>query len=137
MLPSKTIPEVNRNAHARKLKAKAKTTMALPKKKATACSIEVEETEDDDSPHNITVRGALFNSSICSISPPKKVCSHLCYAQFRLNWGSRKQKTRKRVQFICFTRLLEMDQMAPRETMETCTIAVFMVLIRFVRLKSL
>lgn len=89
MLPSKTIPEVNRKGHAHTLKAKAKTTTVPPKNKARARTIEVEETEDDDGPGNITARNASFNASIISISPesfhPKKVRSLLCRTQFHSN----------------------------------------------------
>jgi hypothetical protein len=89
MLPSKTIPEVNRKRHTHTLKAKAKTTTAPPNNKARARSVEVEETKDDDSsPRNITTRNATnasSNASISSISSfqishPKKVCSLLCRA---------------------------------------------------------
>jgi hypothetical protein len=89
MLPSKTIPKVNRKRHTRTLKAKVKMTMAPPNNKARARSVEVEETEDDNSsPRNITTRNttnASSNVSISStssfqISHPKKVCSLLCRA---------------------------------------------------------
>jgi hypothetical protein len=77
MLPSKTIPEVNRKGYTCMLKVKVK---APPKNKA-AHSIKVEETKDNDSPGN-TVRNASFNASIISISPEsfhlKKVYSLLC-----------------------------------------------------------
>src|SRR5258708_30467041 len=86
MLPSKTIPEVNRKGHTCTLKAKVK---ASPKNKA-ANAIEVEETEDNDTPGN-TARNASFNVSIISISPesfhPKKVCSLLCCVRFHFNYG--------------------------------------------------
>ncbi len=109
MLPSKTIPEVNRKGHACILKVKAKIIMAL-KNKARDCFIEVEETEDDNSPRNVTVRHVSLNVSITLItsfqfSSPKKVCSLLCHTQFHFNQNSRRQKLQKRVQFICSMRL--------------------------------
>ena len=97
MLPSKTIPEVNRKGHARtlKAKAKAKTTIAPPKNKVRACSVEAEETEDNNSPCNVTARNASFNSGISltssfQVSNPKKVHSLLCCAQSHLKWDFRK-----------------------------------------------
>ncbi|KAF8219965.1 hypothetical protein L208DRAFT_785578 [Tricholoma matsutake] len=60
MLPSKTIPEVNRDngkKPTRALKPKVKVTAAAPlKKKARAHSVEVEEIEDKDSARNIAAR---------------------------------------------------------------------------------
>lgn len=89
MLPSKTIPEVNRKGHTRILKAKAKTTTGPPKNKSRARSIEVEETEDDDTTGIITERNTSFNASIASISPesfhPKKVRFLSCRARFHFN----------------------------------------------------
>ena len=91
MLPSKTIPEVNRKGHTCTLKVKMKMTTAPPKKKARACSIEAEETEDDDGAGNITRRNTSFNVSTISISTDsfhaKKVCSLLCCTGFHFNYS--------------------------------------------------
>ena len=81
MLPSKTIPEVNKKRQARMLKAKAKITRAPPKNKTRDHSIEIDETEDDDHPCNGAIGNASLNVSIESISSfqfshPKKVS---CY----------------------------------------------------------
>src|SRR5260370_39312126 len=85
MLPSKTIPEVNRKRHAcilkGKAKAKVKMTRSTLKNKARDCSIKIEETEDDDHPCNDTTGNPSLNTSIESISSfqfshTKKV---LCY----------------------------------------------------------
>jgi hypothetical protein len=63
MLPSKTIPEVNRKGKGRMLKPKAKVlAAALPRKKAKMCSVEVEEVEDEDSTRNILSRNASVSS---------------------------------------------------------------------------
>lgn len=87
MLPSKTIPKVNkkRHAHALKAKAKAKMSRAPLKNKAKDHSIEIEDTKDDNHPHDSTIGNKSFNTSIESIttfqfSHPKKVCSLLCCA---------------------------------------------------------
>jgi hypothetical protein len=68
MLPSKTIPEVNRKGHTRIPKVKAKLTAAPPKTKERAHSVETEETEDDNCSRNITMRNVSFNASNASIS---------------------------------------------------------------------
>jgi hypothetical protein len=106
MLPSKTIPEVNRKGHTRTLKAKAKMTTGPRKNKARARSIEVEETEDNDTTGNITKRNASFNASITSISPesfhPKKVCSLFMLRDFISIRVSQKAKNMKKSPIYLF-----------------------------------
>lgn len=79
MLPSKTMPEVNRKGHTRVPKAKAKL----------AHSAEIDETEDDRTPHNVTMRNASFDANVSEsptsssqIPNPKKVRSLLCRTRF-------------------------------------------------------
>ena len=74
MLPSKTIPEVNRKGKGRMLKPKAKVlAAALPRKKAKMCSVEVEEVEDEDSTRNILSRNASVSSITEDVPNNKKV----------------------------------------------------------------
>ena len=56
MLPSKTVPDVNKGkGRMLKPKTKVKTTTTTPKKKARTYSVEVEGIEDKDSARNTTI----------------------------------------------------------------------------------
>lgn len=75
MLPSKTIPEVNRKGQGRTLKPKGKASMAAPpKKKVKTCSVEVEEVENEDSAQNLLSQNASISSvTVLDVSQKKKV----------------------------------------------------------------
>ena len=73
MLPSKTIPEVNRKGQSRTLKSKTKASMAAPpKKKLKTHSVEVEEVEDG-STRNLLTQNASVLSVTVDVSQKKKV----------------------------------------------------------------
>jgi hypothetical protein len=101
MLPSKTIPEVNRD-NGRKptcaLKPKVKVTAAAPpKKKARARSVEVEEIKDKDSASNIAMRNNGISPAssfeILGMKGVSRVLLHLGYFYSIMIFGRRLAET--------------------------------------------
>lgn len=101
MLPSKTIPEVNRDngkKPTRALKPKVKVTAAAPpKKKARARSVEVEEIEDKDSARNVAARNNGISPASSFEIPGTKGVSrvplHLGYFYSIMIFGRRLAET--------------------------------------------
>ena len=74
MLPSKTIPEVNRKGQGRTLKPKTKVSTAAPlKKKVKTHSVEVEEVEDDSARNLLNQNASVLSPVTVDVSQKKKV----------------------------------------------------------------
>jgi hypothetical protein len=137
MLPSKTVPEVNKKGYTRIQKAKAKMATAPPKKKTRPSSVQLDQAEDGVGPRNNTLSSASISpSSSLQTHTSKTVCPILFYARFYSDQCFRRGKIRNAVPSIYFTRSSQTGLMGLQETKVMYITVVFMARTRFVRSKG-
>jgi hypothetical protein len=140
ILPSKTVPEVNKKKKQTRARKPTTMTAVVPlTKRARVISDKVEErVEDEDGAHNITPTSSFQISDLVQKASHVLHCRHFCLiGVFRKVLAAVVvADTIKEAQSISSMKLLPMGQMVLREMMEIFTTAVSIMLTRSVQLKD-